>query len=165
MLRTRILSSLFGLFFHLSTRIPLEDRYPWDESSLNHFNHESKANRITNLHLLTSGLLHLAILLQADGRHTDETGGLGGGEVTDLVHAGLGHVVQLLGLGVAAQDGEAALVGAAADHTVDGLLRGLDRVLEELTLGREVQAVVEDLLWLIVVPENEGGEHRRQTLE
>lgn len=98
-----------------------------------------------NLHALTSGGLHVAVLLEADGRHGNETGGLGGGEVTNLVHAGLGHVVQLLGLGGAAQNGDATLVGTAADLAVDGLLRGSDGGLEELTLGGEVQTVVQEL--------------------
>ena len=97
------------------------------------------------LHLLASSSLHLSVLLEADSGDIDETGGLGGGEVTNLVHAGLGHVVQLLSLGGATKDGDGALVGAAADLAVDGLLRGSDGGLEELTLGGEVQTVVQEL--------------------
>lgn len=97
------------------------------------------------LQLLTSGSLHLAVLLETDGGHVDEAGRLGGGEVTDLVHGGLGHVVQLLGLGVAAQNRHVALVGTATNDTVDGLLGGGDGGLEELTLGGEVHAVIQEL--------------------
>ena len=97
------------------------------------------------LHLLTSSLLHLAVLLQTDSRHGDESGGLSGRKVTNLIHAGLGHVIQLLGLGETAKDGHAALVRSATDLTVDGLLGGSDGGLEELALGREVETVVKDL--------------------
>lgn len=97
------------------------------------------------LQLLASGGLHLTVLLETDGRHVDEASGLGGREVTNLIHAGLGHVVQLLGLGGASQDGDGALVGAAADLAVDGLLRSGDGGLKELTLGGEVHAVVQKL--------------------
>lgn len=97
------------------------------------------------LHPLAGGLLHLAVLLQTDGRHADEPGGLGGGKVTDLVHAGLGHVVQLLGLRGSAEDDHVALVGTAADLAIDGLLGGGDRLLEELALRGEVEAVVQKL--------------------
>ena len=97
------------------------------------------------LHLLTSSLLHLAVLLQTDSRHGDESGGLSGRKVTNLIHAGLGHVIQLLGLGETAKDGHAALVRSATDLTVDGLLGGSDGGFEELALGREVETVVKDL--------------------
>ena len=97
------------------------------------------------LHLLTSSLLHLAVLLQTDSRHGDESGGLSGRKVTNLIHAGLGHVIQLLGLGETTEDGHTALVGPAADLAVDGLLGGSDGGLEELALGGEVKTVVEDL--------------------
>lgn len=102
-------------------------------------------NRQFHLQPLASSSLHLAVLLQTDSRDGDEAGGLGRREVTNLVHAGLGHVVQLLGLGRTAEDGDAALVGPAADLAVDGLLGGGDGGLEELALGGEVETVVEDL--------------------
>ena len=94
---------------------------------------------------LTSSGLHLAVLLETDSRDGNEAGGLSRREVTNLVHAGLGHVVQLLGFGRTAEDGDAALVGPAADLAVDALLGGGDGGLEELTLGGEVEAVVQDL--------------------
>lgn len=98
-----------------------------------------------HLHFLTSLRLHLTILLQANGRHIDEAGSLGGREVTNLIHAGLGHVVQLLGLGRAAQNRDRALVRAAADLAVHRLLRSSDGGLKELALGGEVKTVVEEL--------------------
>lgn len=107
-------------------------------------NHNSY-QRYHILHLLASGLLHLAVLLQTDGGHANEASGLGGSEVADLVHAGFGHVVQLLSLGGTAKDDHVTLVGAAADLAVDGLLGGRDGLLKELTLGGEVETVVEDL--------------------
>lgn len=97
------------------------------------------------LQLLASGGLHLAVLLETDGRHVDEASGLSGGEVTDLVHGRLAHVVQLLGLGGTTEDGNETLVGAAADLAVDGLLGSGDGGLEELALGGEVHAVVQEL--------------------
>ena len=91
-------------------------------------------------------LFHLlAELLQPDGVHADEASGALGSKVSNLVHGALALVVELLGVGPAANDAEHALVGAAADGAVDGLLGGGDAVLEELTLGREVETVVEDL--------------------
>lgn len=98
-----------------------------------------------NLHSLASGGLHLAVLLETNGRDGDETGGLGGREVTNLVHGGLAHVVELLGLGGAAENGDGALVSTAADLAVDGLLGSSDGGLEELALGGEVHAVVQKL--------------------
>lgn len=97
------------------------------------------------LHPLTGSLLHLAILLQTDSRHGDEASRLSRREVTNLVHAGFGHVVKLLGLGGTAKDGNAALVGSAADLAVDRLLGGGDGGFKEFAFGREVETVVEDL--------------------
>lgn len=101
--------------------------------------------RRDNLKTLTSSSLALAVLLETDSRDSDEASGLGGGEVTDLVHARLGHVIQLLGLGGTTQDGDGSLVGTAADQAVDALLGGSDGGLQELALGREVHAVVKKL--------------------
>lgn len=98
-----------------------------------------------NLQSLASGGLHLTVLLETNGRHVDEASGLGGGEVTNLVHGGLAHVVELLCLGGATENGDGALVGAAADLAVDGLLGSGDGGLEELALGGEVHAVVQEL--------------------
>lgn len=98
-----------------------------------------------HLQLLASGGLHLAVLLKTDGRHVDEAGGLGRREVTDLIHGGFTHVVQLLSLGGTTENGHGTLVCAAADLAVDGLLGSGDRGLEELALGGEVHAVVKEL--------------------
>ena len=97
------------------------------------------------LQSLASGGLHLTVLLETNGRNVDEASGLGGGEVTNLIHGGLGHVVELLSLGGATENGNGALVGAAADLTVDGLLGSGDGALKELALGGEVHAVVQEL--------------------
>jgi hypothetical protein len=68
-------------------------------------------------------LLHLlAEFFQPDGVHADEASGALGGEVSNLVHGALTLVVELLGVRPAADDAEHALVGAAANGTVDGLL-------------------------------------------
>lgn len=97
------------------------------------------------LHLL-AGLSHLAaVLLQPDGVDGDEASGVLWPEVADLVHGALLHVVQLLGVGPAADDGEGALVDAAADGAVDGVLGCLDALQEEAGLWREVETVVENL--------------------
>lgn len=97
------------------------------------------------LHLLAGLCHHAAVLLEADGVDRDEAGGVFGAEVANLVHGRLAHVVQLLGVGPAAQDAEAALVDAAADRAVDAVLRGGDAGEEEFGFGGEVEAVVEDL--------------------
>jgi hypothetical protein len=97
------------------------------------------------LHLLASLLHHAAVLLQADGVDGDETSGVLRAEVTNDIHGGLVHVVQLLGIGPATEDAEGTLVDAAADGTVDAVLRGGNALEEELAFGREVETVVEDL--------------------
>ncbi|TIA03603.1 Bystin-domain-containing protein [Aureobasidium pullulans] len=79
--------------------------------------------------------------LPADGVDGDEAGGVLGTEVTDDVHGGLVHVVELLGVGPAAEDAEGALVDTAADGTVDAVLRGGNALEEELALGGEVETV------------------------
>ena len=89
--------------------------------------------------------LGLSVLLEADGLDGDEAGGVGWLEGTDLVHGGLRGIVQLLGLGGAAEDVEVALVDAAADLSVNVLLGGDDGVGQELALWREVKTVVKDL--------------------
>lgn len=89
--------------------------------------------------------LGLSVLLEADGLDGDKAGGVGWLEGADLVHGGLGGVVQLLGLRGAAEDVEVAPVDAAANLSVDVLLGGDDRVGQELTLWGEVEAVVQDL--------------------
>ncbi|THW45416.1 Bystin-domain-containing protein [Aureobasidium pullulans] len=83
--------------------------------------------------------------LPADGVDGDEAGGVLGTEVADDVHGGLVHVVELLGVGPAAEDAEGALVDAAADGTVDAVLRSGNALEEELALGGEVETVVQDL--------------------
>lgn len=95
--------------------------------------------------LLPGLRLHLAILLQPDGVDADEACRVAGLKVPDFVHARLAHVIQLLGLGRAAQDAEGAFVTATADLPVDACLRGRDAGLEVLALGREVEAVVKEL--------------------
>lgn len=97
------------------------------------------------LHLLASSCLHFTVLLQTDSRDGDESGSFGRREVTDLVHAGLGHVVQLLGFRGAAQDDEVALVRTAADLSVDGLLGSRDGGFKELAFWGEVQTIVQEL--------------------
>ncbi|THX43602.1 Bystin-domain-containing protein [Aureobasidium pullulans] len=79
--------------------------------------------------------------LPADGVDGDEAGGVLGTEVADDVHGGLVHVVELLGVGPAAEDAEGALVDAAADGTVDAVLRSGNALEEELALGGEVETV------------------------
>lgn len=121
---------------HLAFQSSLDLENP--EEAQKPFNEDS-------LHLLTSLGLGLTVLLQADSGDGDETSSLSGREVTNLVHARLGHVVQLLGLGRATKHGDSALVGTATDLTVDGLLGSGDGRLQELTLGREVETVVKEL--------------------
>lgn len=99
----------------------------------------------THLQLLTSLLLGAAKLLQPDSLYRNETSGILRNERSNLVHRGLLHIVELRSLRAATEDLERALVDAAADGTVDGLLGSNDGLLEELTLRREVEAVVEDL--------------------
>jgi hypothetical protein len=97
------------------------------------------------LHLLAGLLHHAAVLLETDGVDGDEAGGVLGAEVANDVHRGLVHVVELLGVGPAAEDTEGALVDTAADGTVDAVLRGGNALEQELGLGGEVEPVVEDL--------------------
>lgn len=100
---------------------------------------------VNALHSLAR-LGHLAsVLLETDGVDADEAGGVLGSEVTNLVHGGLLHVVELLGVGPAAENTEGALVATATDGTVDRILRGLDALEDKLGLGREVETVVENL--------------------
>jgi hypothetical protein len=100
---------------------------------------------VSFLQLLASLLHHAAVLLETDGVNGDEAGGVLGAEVANDVHRGLVHVVELLGVGPAAEDAEGALVDTAADGTVDAVLRGGDALEQELGLGGEVETVVEDL--------------------
>lgn len=102
------------------------------------------------LHLLASLLHHAAVFLQADGVDGDEAGSVLRAEVANDVHGGLVHVVQLLGIGPAAEDAEGTLVDAAADGTVDAVLRGGNALEEELAFGGEVETVVEDLCKIMV---------------
>ena len=95
-------------------------------------------------HLLAPLNHALAKLLQPDSLHADEAGRISRAEITDLIHAALAHVVQLLGVGPAADDAECAFVDTTAHGPVDGNLRGRDAVEEEFGFGREVEAVVED---------------------
>lgn len=92
-----------------------------------------------------SGLLGLTIGLEADGLGGDEAGRVGGLEVGERVHAGELLAVELAGLGAAAEDAREALVAAESDLAVDVVLGGEDALLDELALGREVEAVVEKL--------------------
>jgi hypothetical protein len=103
------------------------------------------SNMRNHLQTLTLLQLGVSVLLETDGLDGDESSGVLGSESSDLVHGGLGHVVELLGLGGTSENLEVTLVDTAADGSVDGLLGGADRVLEELTLGGEVESVVEDL--------------------
>ena len=102
-------------------------------------------NIVDSLQALVVLGLGLSVLLETDSLDGDEAGGVGWLEGTDLVHGGLRGIVQLLGLGGAAEDVEVALVDAAADLSVDVLLGGDDGVGQELALWREVKTVVKDL--------------------
>jgi hypothetical protein len=66
-------------------------------------------------------------------------------ESTDLIHRALTSIVQLLGLRASPKDNEASLVDSASDLAIDIFLTSDDRLLQELTLRREVQTVVKDL--------------------
>lgn len=88
--------------------------------------HPSSPYNSNSLNLLNQALsnlfLHLAILLQSDCLHVDEASSVGRLKIANLVHAGLGHVVQIPSGGEAANDREGALVDLAAHVTVDVLL-------------------------------------------
>lgn len=99
----------------------------------------------TRLELLASINLGLAVLLDSNGVDGDETGGVSGVKVGELVHGGLGGIVELLGLGGSAKDVHATLVESASDLTVDGLLGRSDHGSHKLALGSVVQTVVENL--------------------
>lgn len=88
--------------------------------------------------------LHLAILLQPNRLDLDEATGLIRLEAADLVHRALLLVIQLLGLAAPTEYNGVALVQAQTDLAVDRLLGRDDAGLEELALGGEIQAVVED---------------------
>lgn len=79
-----------------------------------------------------------------DGADGNETGGVGRLEVLEGVHGSLLGIVQLLGAAGATKDVRATLVEAHTDLTVDALLTELQTVLDELTLGAEVVAIVEE---------------------
>ena len=89
--------------------------------------------------------LGLSVLLETDSLDGDEAGGVGWLEGTDLVHGGLGGIVQLLSLGGAAENVEVALVDAATDLSVHVLLGGDDGVGQELALWGEVETIVQNL--------------------
>lgn len=56
-------------------------------------------NIVHNLQALVVLGLGLSVLLEADSLDRDEAGGVSWLEGTNLVHGGLGGIVQLLGLG------------------------------------------------------------------
>jgi len=75
----------------------------------------------------------------------DEASGSLRAESTNLIHRALTSIIQLLGLRASSKHNEASLVNSASDLSVDILLTGNDRLLQELTLGWEVQTIVKDL--------------------
>lgn len=104
-----------------------------------------QCHKMVSLQSLTVLLLLQTILLQPDSLDTDESSCFTWGKVTNLIHAALTHVVQLLSLRASSKNGEIALVDSASDLAVDSLLRGDDGALQELTLGGEVKTVVQNL--------------------
>ena len=66
-------------------------------------------------------------------------------ESTNLIHRALTSIIQLLSLGASSKDNEASLIDPASDLSIDILLTGNDRLLQELTLRREVQTIVQNL--------------------
>lgn len=102
-------------------------------------------NKEMQLHLLASRNLGLTILLDTDSLDLDESSRVRDIQASELVHAALLHRVEVAGLGRTAKDVELALVDTATNLAVDSLLGGDNGVLEELPLGREVEAVVENL--------------------
>lgn len=97
--------------------------------------------------LLGKGLAILdlleAVLLQADGLDGNEARGVHGGEALKRVHRSILLRVEVAGIRLAAKDVGSALVNRHADLTSNVLLGVDEGVLKELTLGREVHAVVE----------------------
>lgn len=75
----------------------------------------------------------------------DEPSSILGLEASNLVHGALAHVIQLGGLAAAAKDLERSLIHPAANLTIDCLLAGNDRLLQELAFRGEVQTVVQNL--------------------
>lgn len=93
----------------------------------------------------TSSLLNLlqTILLQPNALDRNEARGIHRAEVIQRIHRRLLLAVQLLRLAAPAEHIRIAFVQAQPHLAVDPLLREQQRVLDELTLGREVHAVVE----------------------
>lgn len=102
---------------------------------------------MSHLQLQLDALLSgsLTVLLDSDGLHSDEARGVLWGEASQLVHRGLGLVVQLLGVRVSTQDRHGTLVGSGSDGTVDGDLGRRDHGSDVLTLRSEVHTVVQQL--------------------
>lgn len=94
---------------------------------------------------LSSILTGPSVLLETDGLDLDEAGGGRWLEVSDLVHGGLGGIVELLGVGPAAENDEVTLVSTASDGSVDVLLGCGDAGREEFHFWGEENTVVQDL--------------------
>lgn len=94
---------------------------------------------------LASILSGLSIFLETDGLDFDEAGGGRRFEVSDLVHGGLGSVVELLGVGPASENNEVTLVNTASDSSVDVLLGSSDAGGQEFHFRGEEHSVVQNL--------------------
>lgn len=94
--------------------------------------------------ILSPGDVRSSPGLDPDAGDVDETARGSWLEAAHLVHRGELGVVQAL-VGVSALDNHVALVELESDETVDGLLRGGDGSRDKLSLGGEVETVVEDL--------------------
>jgi hypothetical protein len=95
-------------------------------------------------HLLALFQLHLAIFLETDSLDADKAGGIDRFKSANLIHGALAGIIQLLRVAASTENIEASFIQSAANDSIDASLRGDDAGFEELALGREVQAVVED---------------------
>lgn len=80
--------------------------------------------------------------LETDNLDLDEAKGSKYLEVSDLVHVGLGSVVELLGIGPATENNKITVIGTASDSTVDVLPESSDTGGEEFYFWGEKYTVV-----------------------
>ena len=76
--------------------------------------------------------------------HMNSLGEGGDSQITNLIHTALAGIIKLCRLTLPAQHDRVALVQPQPDNTIDVFLGLLDAGFEEFSLGREVEAVVED---------------------